>query len=213
MRHKATVAEHLLMLYELRALRRLAGQGIMPEMVGMEPVLKRELRAARQAANALPGMGDSFVKVATFRDALGHLLPDGAGQQVLDIRRFTPDAPMNIIFMVSFRATLQRVTDRPSTAAVSLEIVLPEEETGYHETVATPTLHLSPGDPNIVRKRISWLSTAEEGTGHGGLVDRPRYTLRITTPNGATGGDVRVSHIQIRVFYITGDILEGGIIE
>jgi hypothetical protein len=212
-RHQALIAEQLLALYELRVVRRLADQGVTPEMAGTQLAGSQEWQAARVAADSFPAMAGSVVKVATFSNPVGYLLPRSGGPQVLDIRTFTPDGSQNIVLLLSIRATLQKSDNSPTTASVSLEMEIPEEETGLHETVAGPTIHLLKNDPGIVRRGSSSLCTADDEASYGGLHDQPRYTLRLVTPEGATGGNVKVSHILVKVYYITGGFIEAGTIK
>jgi len=212
-RHQALLADQLLALYELRALRRLADQGLSPAMVGAQLARNQEWMAARPGADSLPTMAGSAVKVASFYNPAGYLLPRNGGPQVLDIRTFTPDSPQNIVLLISIRAILQKLDNSPTTASVSVEMEIPGGQAGLHETVAGPTIHIFPDDPTIVQRGSSSLSMTDDETSYGALRDQPRYTLYLVTPQGAAGGSVKVSHILVRVYYITGGFIEAGTIK
>lgn len=211
-RHDSAIAERLLALYELRALRRRADSGIPPDTTEAQLPQYDRPPAPRPPEDYPLAPAGSVVKVATFKDPTGHLLPKDGGPHVLSTLTFTPDSRHNIVLMMSLRATLQRIGDSPSTASFGLETVLPEDETGLHETVAGPSIHLTEDDPTVIRKGSSSLCSGDEATGSGGLHDQPRYTFRFTTPDGAWGGDVRVSHIVLKVYYLTGGFAEAGTI-
>lgn len=211
-KHQALVAEQLLSLYELRVARRLADQGLTPEMVGTPLAPNQEWLAARMAADTVPTAAGSVVKVATFSNPVGYLLPNNGGPQLLDVRTFTPDSSQNIVLLVSIRATLQKMDNPATTASIGLEMDLPEEEVGMSETVGGPAIRLLQNDPATVRRGGSSLCTADEEESYGALHDQPRYTLRIVTPEGATGGNVKISQVIVKVYYLTGEFVEAGTI-
>ena len=51
--------------------------------------------------------------------------------------------------------------------------------------------------------------TANAETLYGGLHNQPRYTFRLVAPEGAPRGDVWVSEIVVRAYYITGFVEAG----
>ncbi len=51
---------------------------------------------------------------------------------------------------------------------------------------------------------------SDDATSYSGLRFQPRYTLSLTAPEGATAGRVRISHVVVKVYYITGGFVEAG---
>jgi len=206
-RHDALIADRLLALYDLRAMRRMAELGYPPSMV-----MAQRTRAGAPSAPvaAAPTPEGAIAKMATFEDPAGHVLARDAGPQILDTMTFVPDSPRNLVLMVSLQATLQRLDDLPSTATVGLEVDLPQWVPGADEVLPGPMLDLLPWDPAAVRKADSSLCTGEVGTLNGGLHDQPSYKFRLVAPEGAVGGSVKVSDIVLRVYYITGPFVEAG---
>jgi len=201
-----------LALYEIRAIRRLADDGVTPQIAGVASASSTDRTAARLTSEHLLDLVGSVVKVATYRDETGFRLQRDGGPRVLDVLTFIPDGPDNIILMLSLQATLQRLDDSLSTAALGLEIEIPERDTGRFEVVGGPTLRLGGDDLVAVGKGHTSVCMGDDGTWYAGLADRPRYTLRLTTPEGAIGGDVKVRDIVVRVYYVTGGFIEAGTI-
>jgi hypothetical protein len=207
--HDSMVTDRLLEMYELRALRRLAEDGVPPSVVAADLQHVSDRNAARRPALPEPTPAGSTVKVATYREATGYLLKKGAGREVLDTITFVPDESENILLMVSLEASMERLDDQPSTTAVGLDIELPPQEAGIHDLLAGPTISLHADDPALVRRGGSSLCTADAETLYGGLHNQPRYTFWLVAPKGAPSGDVWVSEIVVRAYYITGFVEAG----
>lgn len=211
-RRNTLVAGQLLALYELRAIKRLAERGVTPQMAGVGLARDDGRMAARLAEDYLLSVAGSVVKVATYRDPVGYPLQHDGGPRILDVLAFTPDGPDNIVLMLALQATMQRIGDSPSTAAFRLEAELLDPEVGSIEVVNGPTIALAQDDPVMVQKGRSFLLTGTEGTWDSPLRDQPRYTLRLTTPDGAIGGGVKVTDVVVKVYYVTGGFVEAGTI-